>query len=81
VHGDPKLLGELPQDGGAEGDVDVLQAARWDQALTGHEGKAGAQRCAWRHHVKESIDGSFVKQDCLQQREKQKCTRNPPTKG
>lgn len=78
VHAEPELFAELAQDGGAEGDVDDLELVRHEDALPGEEGEAGAQSRSGRHQVKEGIDGSFVEQDRLQQREKCKRVRNLP---
>lgn len=78
VYAEPELFTELAQDGGAEGDVDDLELIRHEDALPGEEGEAGAQSGNGRHQVKEGIDGSFVEQDRLQQREKWKHVRNLP---
>ena len=44
-------------------------------ALLGEEREAGAQSCRWRDQAEASIDGSFVKQDRLQQQESKMETR------
>lgn len=58
--------------------MDDLELVRHKDALPGEEGETGAQSGSGRHQVKEGIDGSFVEQDRLQQREKCKRVRNLP---